>query len=271
VSGERLATALARVLHLKSSFGLLTPQATRRVEAWRAERLTGSLAFQSEGNAQSDGIDGRFFPAPVGVGPATLGIGPGFTITDEEGIMLYRDFVNFGGAARLGRPLSRRFALGNDVVQLLEGGLLRWRPEYGACDLYDGFDLMGAAGVDHATVMEWLESNDWGQGVADADLPPDVLPTDDPLLGAPTGPATQRNGWVVRPYVRGIARTNLIHLPFSRPTAPGGTPTVSTERVMVGAIARALEAFPRDALSPLPWTSAVPRTSVNSMFTPPRP
>ena len=285
LSGERLATALARVLHLKSSFGLLAPDAARRVEAWRAERQTGSLAFRGDDGT----VDGRFFPTPVVIGPPTIGVGPGFTITDEQGIMLYRDYVNEGGAARLGRPLSRRFALGSDVVQLLEGGLLRWRPDTGACDLYDGFDLMAPAGIAPTTVEAWLDSNGWGnRGEAHVPAPKGVralgaegdnvgasaafgastddafaLPPDDPLLGAATGPETHRDGWVIRRYVRGIARVAANQSPATTPrsdtnnasganTADPGTTNI--ERILVGTIALAIEAFPPDAIGPLPWS-----------------
>jgi beta-N-acetylhexosaminidase len=236
LTGERLATALARVLHLKSSFGLLTPEASRRIEAWRAERVTGSLAFTS-----ADGrADGRFFPTPVVVGPPSPGIGPGFTITDEQGIMFYRDYVNLGGAARLGRPLSRRFALGEDVVQLLEGGLLKWRPENGESELLEGFALFGAAGISDAFVEHWLRSNGWGRGAASVDPRPDALPTDDILLGAATLGATTDGAWIVQSYTRAIARI------------PANSPPTERSVVMVGAIGLALDAFPRDATTPLP-------------------
>ena len=243
LSGERLASALARVLHLKSSFGLLSPEAARRVQAWRAERVTGSLAFQASGG----GADGRFFPIPVEVGPPTPGIGPGFTITDEQGIMFYRDYVNLGGAGRLGRPLSRRFALGGDVVQLLEGGLLRWRPENGECDLYEGFDAFGAVGISEAAVQTWVEANGWGRGTVVAEGAPAMLPAEDPILGTATGPATTQGAWVVRPYSRGFAR-----VPSGPPVALGADSPRSV--VMAGNIARALESFPPDAIGPLPWS-----------------
>jgi beta-N-acetylhexosaminidase len=243
LSGERLATALARVLHLKSSFGLLTPEAARRVQAWRAERLTGSLAFQASGER----ADGRFFSIPIEVGPPTLGVGPGFTITDEQGIMLYRDYVNLGGASRLGRPLSRRFALGNDVVQLLEGGLLRWRPETGECDLYEGFDTFGAVGISSAAVQSWADANGWGRGPTVVDPAPEALPAEDVVLGAATGPATGHGAWVVRPYSRGFAR---VPLGMSATSDAGAQRSVA----MAGNIAIAIETFPPDAIGPLPWS-----------------
>lgn len=238
LSGERLATALARVLHLKSSFGLLAPEAARRVQAWRAERLTGSLAYQAPGT----GADGRFFPAPVDVGPPSPGVGPGFTITDEQGIMLYRDFVNVGGAARLGRPLSRRFALGGDVVQLLEGGLLRWRPENGECDVLEGFAALDAAGIAPDDVQAWVDANGWGRGSTIAEPTPDVLPSEDPLLGAASGPATINGSWIVRPYARAIARVPVT------PPAAGSSRSVVT----AGNVALAFANFPPDAITPLP-------------------
>ena len=238
LSGERVATALARVLHLKSSFGLMAPEASLRLRAWRAERLTGSLAFQAPGG----GAAGRFFPATFEIGPPSPGAGPGFTITDEQGIMLYRDYVNLGGAARLGRPLSRRFALGNDVVQLLEGGLLRWVPEAGECELTEGFDLLVKVGITPGDAEAWVDANGWGRGGAPFDPAPDVLGADDPVLGPATGPATNRGDWIVRPYARGIAR-------IPGPTAvPGSVRSVQ----MAGYVALALGTFPPDAIAPLP-------------------
>ena len=242
LSGERLASALARVLHLKSSFGLMSPDAALRIQAWRAERLTGSLVFQASGAS----ANGRFFPIPVEVGPPTPGIGPGFTITDEQGIMFYRDYVNLGGAGRLGRPLSRRFVLDGDVVQLLEGGLLRWRPDNGECDLIEGFDTFRAVGVSETEVQSWVDANGWGRGAILAEPAPESLPAEDPILGTATGPATAQGAWVVRPYSRGIARV---------PSAPSVALGAETSRsvVMAGNIARALKTFPADAIGPLPY------------------
>lgn len=238
LSGERIATALARVLHLKSSFGLMAPEASLRIQAWRAERLTGSLAFQSPGGS----VAGRFFPAPIEIGPLSPGVSPGFTITDEQGITLYRDYVNLGGAARLGRPLSRRFALGNDVVQLLEGGLLRWVPEAGECELTEGFDVLGKVGIAPDDVQAWVDANGWGRGGAPIEPAPDALGTEDPVLGAATGPATNHGDWIVRPYARGIARI------------PGKIATQDSARSvqMAGNVALALGGFPADAIAPLP-------------------
>lgn len=238
LSGDRLASALARVLHLKSSFGLMSPEASRRLEAWRAERTTGSRPVW----LAASGPAGRFFPAPVAVGPPgpDAGAAPGFTITDEQGIMLYRDYVNLGGAARLGRPLSRRFLLDGQVVQLLEGGLLRWRPDSGDCDLFDGFETFVAAGVPRAVTDAWLRANGWGTGGGEP-VRHDRLPDLDPVLGAATGPATRHGDWVSRTYVRGAARV---------PGTGGQSP--SREVILVGGIARAIDAFPVEAITPLP-------------------
>ncbi len=244
LAGERLASALARVLHLKSSFGLLSAGAARRVEAWRGERLAAAVAFR----AGPDGADGRFFPAPVEIGTRAPGIGSGFTITDEQGIMLYRDYVNLGGAVRLGLPLSRRFALGDDVVQLLEGGLLRWRPVDGESELLDGFDAILAAGMPRHVVDAWLLANGWAASDAPADAEPDGLPPVDAHLGPATAPASRLGRWVVRPYARGIAR-------LPAPSAGNRPDETGRETLRAGDVARATGAFPSSATAPLPWAA----------------
>ncbi len=90
--------------------------------------------------------NGRFYPQ------AGDGQRLGFAITDDGGLRFWRDYQRLGGVATLGYPASFRF-VGADgfVYQVVQGGLLQWRPETGQAVLANTFEILQQAGQD-----DWL-------------------------------------------------------------------------------------------------------------------
>ncbi len=262
IDGDRLARSLARILALKAEFALLSPQAASTLATWRSD---GQLAGRPFATWSPDAVDGRFYPVPspptdtpgtfsrslgesgqTSVPDATL---PGFTITDEQGIALYRDYLIHGGPSRLGRPLSRRFFLDGEIVQLTEGGLLRWKPDEGTADVFEGFEVFQATGTPWPDVDEWLKARGYArpeEGVA-TDLP-DIDPGQ-AQVGAPRGPVYRSGRWLVQTYTRAMVRKPMTVEPTSTPGAPA-------EILWIGALAKVMGAVPADALAPFTWPVA---------------
>lgn len=262
IDGERLARSLARILALKAEFALLAPEGASTLAMWHSD---ASLEGRSFASWSPDAVDGRFYPVPNPVattpdadrlrsGEATQtssldASSPGFTITDEQGIALYRDYLAKGGPSRLGRPLSRRFFLDGEVVQLAEGGLLRWKPDEGIADVFEGFEVFQATGTPWALVDESLRARGYARpedGVA-TDLP-DIDPGQ-VQVGAPRGPVYRSGGWLVQSYARAMVRKPVS---IDASSTPGGSPV---EVLWIGALAKAMGAVPADALVPFTWPS----------------
>ena len=262
IDGDRLARSLARILALKAEFALLSPEGASTLAMWRSDALLAGRPFAAW---SPDAIDGRFYPVPS---PTTNAPGtpsratgefgppseadaasPGFTITDEQGIALYRDYLIHSGPSRLGRPLSRRFFLDGEVVQLTEGGLLRWKPEEGTADVFEGFEVFQATGTPWPVVHEWLKASGYARpedGVATE------LPDIDPgqaQVGTPRGPVYRSGGWVVQSYTRAMVRKPMTVDPTSTPGAPA-------EVLWIGTVAKLMGAVPQDALAPFTWPVA---------------
>ena len=260
IDGERLARSLARILALKAEFALLSPEGASTLAMWRSDALLGGRPFASW---SPDAVDGRFYPAPnpspttspvrtlhsgeVALGSSLDASSPGFTITDEQGIALYRDYLVHGGPPRLGRPLSRRFFLDGEVVQLTEGGLLRWKPDEGIADVFEGFEVFQATGTPWTLVDEWLRVSGYAR-------PEDGVATDlqdiDPgqvQVGAPRGPVYRSGGWLVQSYTRAMVR---MPVNIDASSTPGGSPI---EVLWIGALAKAMGTVPADALVPFTW------------------
>jgi hypothetical protein len=147
----------------------------------------------------------------------------GFAITNDGGVMLWRDFQRLGGVATLGYPASWRFVGGDGFVyQATQAALLQWNPEQGQVVLANAFDLLSNANRD-----DWLRSQ--------RSVPPPV--GDDGSRGDPARSAQIRLGWLEDEGIRGryLANPNpaelrdwsreraveLYGLPTSRPVRQG--------------------------------------------------
>ncbi|MGH2369384.1 MAG: hypothetical protein ACRDI2_14415, partial [Chloroflexota bacterium] len=55
----------------------------------------------------------------------------GYSVTDDDGIPLWQEFLRLGGPDVLGYPVSRRFVWDGFVVQATQKAVLQWRPDLG--------------------------------------------------------------------------------------------------------------------------------------------
>ena len=92
---------------------------------------------------------GHFFTqangSPLGTNPS------GFSVTNEGGIPFWNEYQRLGGLDNLGYPRSRRFQWNGFTVQVMQKGVLQWRPEAGQAWLVNIFDLLHDGGKD-----DWL-------------------------------------------------------------------------------------------------------------------
>ena len=91
---------------------------------------------------------GHFFTQTAGHDGIT-----GFAVTDEGGVKFWSEFQRLGGVQALGYPVSKRFSSKGFTVQVMQKGVLQWRPEVGQAWLTNVFDEMHEAGKD-----DWLFS-----------------------------------------------------------------------------------------------------------------
>ena len=75
----------------------------------------------------------------------------GYSITDENGVLLWSEFQRLGGVDALGYPVSRRFTWDGFTVQATQKVVLQWRPEQGRAVFVNVLDEMTRAGED-----DWL-------------------------------------------------------------------------------------------------------------------
>jgi hypothetical protein len=73
----------------------------------------------------------------------------GFSITNDGGVMFWRDYQRLGGPATLGYPASWRY-VGSDgfIYQATQGALLQWSPDGGQTVLANVFDVLSNANKD---------------------------------------------------------------------------------------------------------------------------
>jgi len=74
--------------------------------------------------------------------------GSGYSITDDGGIPMWTEFNRLGGVDVLGYPVSGRFTLSGQVVQLTQKAGLAWRPEANQARFLNIFTLLHDAGKD---------------------------------------------------------------------------------------------------------------------------
>jgi hypothetical protein len=57
--------------------------------------------------------------------------GYGFSVVDAASVPLWREYQSWGGYAKLGYPVSRRFIRGDAIAQAFQNGMLLWNPAAG--------------------------------------------------------------------------------------------------------------------------------------------
>lgn len=77
----------------------------------------------------------------------------GFSVTDEDGAMLWREYQRLGGPDALGYPISRRFSWNGFTVQATQKAVLQWRPDLGRAVPVNLLDELSRTGKD-----DWLAS-----------------------------------------------------------------------------------------------------------------
>ena len=100
------------------------------------------------GAADYDLPDGRFYTQAGG------GRGRGFAVADADGAPFYTGFLERGGPAVLGYPLSRRYADGKFVSQAFDNYVLRWDPTGRSMSLANTLDDLSGAGFDTALLAD---------------------------------------------------------------------------------------------------------------------
>ncbi|MHB1132299.1 MAG: hypothetical protein ACYC4L_07895 [Chloroflexota bacterium] len=77
----------------------------------------------------------------------------GFSISDDNGVLFWREFQRLGGVNVLGYPVSRRFLWNGFVCQAMQRVVLQWRADSQSVSFVNVFDMMNDTGKN-----EWLES-----------------------------------------------------------------------------------------------------------------
>lgn len=111
---------------------------------------TSAVPLSATGRPDWDVSGGHFYTQTNGRGGNG---GPGFAITDADGVPLWSEYQRLGGVAGLGYPVSRRFMWNGFVVQATQRAVLQWRPEAGQVYLANVFDALHDQGKD-----PWLQS-----------------------------------------------------------------------------------------------------------------
>lgn len=82
--------------------------------------------------------------------------GHGFSVSDDGGIPLWREFQRLGGTEALGYPISRRYQCDAAVCQAFERAVFKWTPGAEEVELLSVFDWLHVSGED-----VWLDEQ-WG-------------------------------------------------------------------------------------------------------------
>ncbi|HEX6513804.1 MAG TPA: hypothetical protein VF157_15980, partial [Chloroflexota bacterium] len=91
--------------------------------------------------------NGHFYAQGAGGQPG------GYSITDDGGVPMWSEFNRLGGVDALGYPISGRFLLAGQIVQLTQRVGLQWRPDVAQVRFLSIFSLLHDAGKD-----PWLAS-----------------------------------------------------------------------------------------------------------------
>ncbi|MCY3694793.1 MAG: hypothetical protein OXG77_06235 [Chloroflexi bacterium] len=200
---------------------------------------------------------GRFFTQTGGDTPEP---GDGFAVVDDSEARFWTAFVEYGGVAGVGFPVSRRFIWDGFVTQVMQKAVFQWRPGEQATAFVNVFDDLHRLGYDQQLAdklvprhEEFEESHlDWPQileqRIALLDEEPALrrvyLASGDPLrhFGLPT---SQVRNYAGVSAIR-LQRAVLQFWQEDFPWAPAGTVTIANG----GDLAKQLGMFPRAALTP---------------------
>jgi hypothetical protein len=110
--------------------------------------LVASLPGAGGAGAQAADWDipqGHFFTQTAADGES------GYAVTDENGVLFWREFKRLGGVQAVGYPISGRFQWNGFTCQAMQRVVFQWRPETGQVAFVNVFDLLAEAGKD-----DWL-------------------------------------------------------------------------------------------------------------------
>ncbi len=196
----------------------------------------------------------------------------GFAITNEGGVRFWDEFQRLGGVESLGYPVSRRFRWKDFTVQVMQKGVLQWRPEASQAYFANVLDELSLAKKD-----PWLFSNrstpgplgsdfdskkSWDQVVADRLALLDAQPAlkarynaaPAPLIqfGLPTSKVQDMGTHFVVRLQRAVLQLWKTDVPW----AAAGSVTVANG----GDLGKEAGLFPPEALAPeVPAVSVLPR------------
>ncbi|MBI2861581.1 MAG: hypothetical protein HYX89_02050 [Chloroflexi bacterium] len=203
---------------------------------------------------------GHFFTQtngfPEGTNPS------GFSVTDEGGVLFWREFQRQGGVAIIGYPMSRRFVWKGFTSQVFQRGIFQWRPETGEAwfinvfdDLHDsGFDawLTSVRSVPAPVAPDFDAGKSWDQIVRDRQAllaaRPAMqrvylsVPAPLTLLGLPTSQITDMGNHYAIRLQRSVIQEWKVDVPWAR----AGDVTIANG----GAIAVEAGLFPKEILAP---------------------
>lgn len=227
--------------------------------------LLSTFPLANDASAQAADVplpDGHFFTQAAG-GDGTVG----FAVVDDDQARFWTEFQRLGGVQGVGYPISQRFEWDGFIMQVMQKGVLQWRPELGVAYFVNVFDQLSLAGKD-----DWLETvrstprpivrpeedgKAWGEIVRERQALLDANPAikavyysvPDPLnlFGLPTSPVVDNgNHYVVR-----LQRAVIQQWKVDVPWAAAGQVTVANG----GDVGREAGLFPESALQPTPIDS----------------
>lgn len=73
----------------------------------------------------------------------------GFPVTDDDGVLFYREMVRNGGVEGVGYPISSRFLWNGFTTQVFQKAIFQWSPEAGEVNFVNVFDELTRAGKDN--------------------------------------------------------------------------------------------------------------------------
>jgi spore germination protein YaaH len=188
----------------------------------------------------------------------------GFAISNDGGVRFWDEFRRLGGEQSLGYPASRRFQWNGFTVQVLQKGVMQWRPESNQVAFVNVLDELSLAGKD-----PWL----WQVRSVPRKLPPDFdgqrqweqvvrnrlalldgypaikaryLESPIPMIqyGLPTSEAQDMGNHIAIRLQRAVLQQWKVNVPW----APTGMVTVANG----GDLGKEADIFPKNSLIPEP-------------------
>ena len=220
-------------------FQRLTVLALLLLALWAA----GAPPTAAQGSADFPLPDGHFYSQANGLGG---GAGqPGFAVADADGIPFWTAYLQGGGVAAFGYPISGRFASGHFTDQAMQKAILQW--DGSAVTLLNVLDVLHAAGMDALLQARYL-------------TPPPADTADDSGLAWPQIVARHQgyldgNTALRAAYFSVPDPISLYGLPVSAPTPEAGGTVV---------VVRCQRAVLQQWLTAQPWAAAGQVTVANA-------